>query len=433
MICISNNLNSLRVALGSVAGSLGRNGWLNLMAVVLAEKRNCIGRTGWLHRAREKVGRPSRKAIEPLMPLGNPMYGKTSMNGQRLREIPRSGESSCIAAPRLSGHPAGLRASEPRSLSLWRVLKNTLAEAWGACGAFEWLALGYLGATTVLIAIFAENLTHPVHLLLTQGFVASVILALCLIQARTESKKDRYGPTFSARWWHFWRHWYPHLFFLFCFEELAFLMTLVTPHWQDAKLIAFDYWLFGVYPSVWLEQFATPFSNDAMQLVYFTYFAYLLIVGLVLYVRRDWRGYWSAMTYSMAAYILGYFIAMAFPIEPPWFTMASWWKGPLAGGPFTAMMSFIERYGQVRGASFPSEHVVGATAALWAAWVYRRWLFWVLLPLYVGMCFSTIWGRYHYCADVFAGIIIGTIGYLIGRWIMTRRGAITTAPDMQRA
>jgi len=26
------------------------------------------------------------------------------------------------------------------------------------------------------------------------------------------------------------------LFFLFCFEELAQLMTLVTPNWQDAKL-----------------------------------------------------------------------------------------------------------------------------------------------------------------------------------------------------
>lgn len=310
--------------------------------------------------------------------------------------------------------------------------KKVLAQAWAGCGAFEWLALGYLAANSLLITVFAQNLAHPLRLLATNAFVASVILSLCLVQARSAARKQLYGPSFAADWWHFWRHFYPHLFFLFCFEELAFLMTLVTPRWQDARLIAFDHWLTGVHPSVWLEQFATPFRNDVMQLVYFTYFAYLLIVGIVLYVRHDWRGYWSAMTYSMAGYMIGYFIAMVFPIESPWFAMAGWWKAPLHGGPFTAMMSFIEHYGRVRGAAFPSAHVTGATAALWAAWKFRRWLFWALLPLYIGMCASTIWGRYHYCADVLAGILTGTIGYFIGTWIMNRRGAITTIPAARR-
>jgi len=93
------------------------------------------------------------------------------------------------------------------------------------------------------------------------------------------------------------------------------------------------------------------------------------------------------------------------------------------------MMGFIEHYGRVRGAAFPSAHVTGATAALWGAWKYRRWLFWALLPFYLGMCFSVVWGRYHYCADVFGGIIAGTLGYLIGSWVMKRRGAIATASD----
>ena len=66
----------------------------------------------------------------------------------------------------------------------------------------------------------------------------------------------------AQKFWHFWRHWYPHLFFLFCFEELGKFVHLVTPGWQDAKLIAADYWLTGVHPTVWLEQFATPVRND---------------------------------------------------------------------------------------------------------------------------------------------------------------------------
>jgi membrane-associated phospholipid phosphatase len=320
-----------------------------------------------------------------------------------------------------------LPAAEREPSRVSRTWKGAIADAWAACGAFEWLALGYLSATSLLTAFLAKNLAYPFRLLMANAFVTAVIFSLCFVQARSSARRELCGPSFFYDWWHFCRHWYPHLFFLFCFEELAYLMTLVTPHWQDARLIAFDYWLTGVHPSVWLEQFSTPFRNDAMQLVYFTYFAYLVIVGFVLYIRKDWRGYWSVMTYSMAGYMIGYFIAMFFPIESPWFSMAGWWKEPLHGGPFTAMMGFIEHYGRVRGAAFPSAHVTGATAALWGAWRFRRWLFCALLPLYVGMCFSTVWGRYHYCADVLGGIMTGTLGYLIGSWIMKRRGAITTA------
>jgi membrane-associated phospholipid phosphatase len=348
-------------------------------------------------------------------------------NGKTHEWNRQSLDSDCAAADQFAGRPADLSLAEGDSQKVWQAIERPLAEAWAACGAFEWLALSYLAVTSVLIAVFAENLAHPFRLISTQAFVATVILALCWKQSRAAARASRLGVSFPALWWHFWRYWYPHLFFLFCFEELSHLMTLVTPHWQDAKLIAFDYWLTGVHPSVWLEQFATPFRNDAMQLIYFTYFTYLLIVCGVLYLRRDWRGYWSVMTYSIAGYMIGYFIAMFFPIESPWFSMAGWWKGPLQGGPFTAMMSFIEHYGRVRGAAFPSAHVTGATAALWGAWKFRRWLFWTLFPLYVGMCFSTIWGRYHYCADVLAGILTGTLGYLIGSRLMRRNTAVRTA------
>lgn len=356
------------------------------------------------------------------------------MNEGNIGEWKRPSMDSAWAPARPFEEPAAtLPAAETGAPGVGQALKRYIVRAWEACGAFEWLALGYLAATSVLIAVFAENLAHPLGLLITNAFVASIILTLCFVQARSAARRELHGPSFAYDWWHFWRHWYPHLFFLFCFEELAFLMTLVAPHWQDAKLIAFDHWLTGVHPSIWLEQFATPFRNDMMQLVYFTYFTYLLIVGLVLYLRHDWRGYWSVMTYSMGGYMIGYFIAMFFPIESPWFAMTGWWRDSLHGGPFTAMMAFIEHYGRVRGAAFPSAHVTGASAALWGAWKYRRWLLWALLPLYIGMCFSTVWGRYHYCADVLAGMVTGTVGYLIGTRIMKRRGAITTAGDVNFA
>jgi len=127
------------------------------------------------------------------------------------------------------------------------------------------------------------------------------------------------------------------------------------------------------------------------------------------------------MTYSAVGYAIGYVIAAIFPIESPWFAMAGAWHGELHGGPFTATVNFIEHFGRVRGGAFPSEHVsrlsggaVGSVAAPPLALL-------VMLPLVVAMCVSTVWGRYHYVADVFGGIVTGTLGYVIGGWLTRRR------------
>jgi membrane-associated phospholipid phosphatase len=324
-----------------------------------------------------------------------------------------------------SDEHAAIFEAEKQGIAAW--INREAAATWAACGAFEWVALAYLGASSALIAAFAENLAHPVKLIGVQILVAAMILVLCLVETRVAQRAEWQGATPSVKFWHFWRHWYPHLFFLFCFEELAKIVHLVTPAWKDTKLIAADHWLTGVHPTVWLEQFATPARNDFMQFAYLTYFTYLLVLGGVLYYRRDWRGYWSVMTYSAAGYAIGYVIAIFFPIESPWFSMAGAWHGQLQGGPFTAVINFIEHFGRVRGAAFPSEHVAGSVAVLWGAWRHRRWLFWVMVPLVVCMCVSTVWGRYHYVVDVLGGMVTGTLGYVIGSWIMKTRGAVATA------
>lgn len=349
------------------------------------------------------------------------------MNGKHAQEATQSAPARALAVPSTYHSEAAYwRARQGMNAGVWTTIRGEIAAAWAACGAFEWMAFGYFAASGLLIALFAEHIRHPLRLFAVRALVVCVVLALCHIQARSAERAKTQGWSLASQWWHFWRHWYPHLFFLFCFEELAQLMTLIQPQWQDAKLIAFDHWLTGVHPSVWLEQFASPARNEFMQLVYFTYFAYLLVLGGMLYFRREWHAYWSVMTYSMVGYSIGYFIAMSFPIESPWFSMAGWWHAPLQGGPITAMMSFIEHYGRVRGAAFPSEHVAGAIAVLWGAWRFRRWLFWAMAPLVFFMCVSTIWGRYHYIADIFGGMVTGTLGYLLGRRLMQRQAAVTT-------
>jgi membrane-associated phospholipid phosphatase len=354
-----------------------------------------------------------------------------------MRRLDYRGEEAAFAWRRElnaggEAHADRCKAEKP-GVTAW--ITREAAAAWASCGAFEWVALGYLLLSCVSIAEFAGNLAHPVMLISVQASVAAVILALCRIEARAAKlalwNQERPGgtdrkvhPAVWQRFWHFWRHWYPHLFFLFCFEELAKLVHLFSPGWQDAKLIAFDQWLTGVNPSLWLERFAHPALNEFMQFAYFTYFVFLLVLGGILYYRGEWKSYWSVMTYSGIAYGLGYVIAMFFPVQSPWFSMAGMWHGELVGGPFTAVITLIERCGRVHGAAFPSQHVAGAVAALWGAWRHRRWLFWVFLPFVLCMCASTVYVRNHYVADVFGGMVTGTLGYVIGVWLMRRQGAV---------
>lgn len=302
-------------------------------------------------------------------------------------------------------------------------INQELTAAWDACGAFEWVALGYLGISSLLIAAFHEHLRNPLTLLALQATGAAVIFLLCRGFAKSRARASRRGETVGSKIWHFWRHWYPHLFFLFCFEELGHLVHLVYPGWFDGRLLAADYRLTGVYPTIWLEQFARPALNEFMQFAYITYFLYLVVLGGVLYAKKDFRGYWAVMTYSAVAYSIGYVIAIFFPIESPWFSMAGAWHGELRGGFFTALINLIEHFGRVRGAAFPSEHVAGAMAALWGARRHLRWLYWVYLPLVLCMMASTVYGRYHYVLDIFGGIVTGTLGYWLGRKLMETREA----------
>jgi hypothetical protein len=159
------------------------------------------------------------------------------------------------------------------------LIAQEIAAAWATCGAFEWIALGYLGLSSALIGLFAEDLAHPLRLIGMQALVGATILVLCRAGMTSAEHPAQTGETISSKFWHFWRHWYPHLFFLFCFEELSRLVHLVDPGWEDAKLIAFDRWLTGVNPSLWLEQFARPALTEFMEFSYFTYFLYLRVIG----------------------------------------------------------------------------------------------------------------------------------------------------------
>jgi membrane-associated phospholipid phosphatase len=298
----------------------------------------------------------------------------------------------------------------------WEVTSRGLTQAWRACGAFEWVTMGYLGWMLVLLCAFRRNIPHTARYFAIHCAIAAGILALAWIGVRTENRALQIA-----------RHWYPLAIYIFFFEELQGLVHAIFPGWFDGRLISFDYNFAGVHPAAWLVRFANPALNDFMQFSYMTYFLYLVILPAILYAQGKRAAFWTVMVSTAIAHYSVYVIAVLLPVESPYFALASLHLAPLAGGGFTTTIEFIERFGRVDGAAFPSAHVAGSMVALLAARRYKPWLFWICLPFFLSMCVATVYGRYHYVADVLAGIVVGAIGWAAGQWVMERKGAVPSA------
>ncbi|MGH9775167.1 MAG: phosphatase PAP2 family protein [Candidatus Acidiferrales bacterium] len=288
--------------------------------------------------------------------------------------------------------------------------RAALREFAAACGAFEWITLGYLTFLSTLILIFHRHVAHPARYIL----IHAAILAAMFVLARSARICAHPAIRFA-------RSWYPLPLYIFCFEELRSLVHIVFPGWFDPLLVALDYSLFGQHPAVWLARFSSPAFGDFMQAAYMTYFLFLVALPALLYARREDRAFWTVMTSTAIAHYTVYVIAVFFPIESPHFALAALPAAPLAAGPATHLINSIERFGRVHGAAFPSAHVSGSMVAILASWRYRRWLFWICLPFFVCMMVATVYGRYHYVADVFAGMLTGTFAYALGLCLMTKR------------
>jgi len=283
-----------------------------------------------------------------------------------------------------------------------------------ACGAFEWVTFAYLAWLGAIFLVCHGHIEHAPRYIAIHIAVAFGILCLALAAQRTQNKLT-----------HFARHWYPLPLYIFFFEELQGLVHAISPNWFDRWLIRFDFNLAGIHPSLWLAQFATPALNDFMQFAYMTYFLYLVILPAILYAQRECLAFWTVMVSTAIAHYSVYVIAILFPIESPHYSLASLQSKPLTGGACTAVINLIEHFGRVHGAAFPSAHVAGSMVAIVASLRYRRWLFWVCLPFFASMCVATVYGRYHYVADVLAGIAVGAIGFFAGEKLMRAKGALS--------
>src|ERR1044072_9496798 len=92
--------------------------------------------------------------------------------------------------------------------------------------------------------------------------------------------------------------------------------------------------------------------NEYMQLAYTFYLPLLPLFGAYLWLRGRREGFDTYIVSMCTTYYLCYVIFLFFPIEGPYHTLAHLQRVELTGGPFTAVIGFIEENGGVHGGGF---------------------------------------------------------------------------------
>jgi membrane-associated phospholipid phosphatase len=78
-------------------------------------------------------------------------------------------------------------------------------------------------------------------------------------------------------------------------------------------------------------------------------------------------------------------------------------------GVFYNVVAFLYRYFESEGAALPSRHVALALVTLYFSWIYLPRVRWLHLMFAVGLWMSTVYCRFHYVVDVFAGLALAAL------------------------
>lgn len=188
------------------------------------------------------------------------------------------------------------------------------------------------------------------------------------------------------------------------YSRLNPLIDLVSPVAYDRDLQAIDQWLFGVQPSVWLEQFHTPWLTEIAYICYLFFFFWQLALGILLFMRRngDFEHY---MLRVVMFYSLSYIFYVMVPAIGPRFDLAAQYTVPMEGVYFAEgiRQTFIDI--PMTRDCFPSGHTGLTLLVLFTAYRRRAYKFFAFMfPFAMILIFSTVYCRFHYVVDLMCAI-----------------------------
>jgi len=209
---------------------------------------------------------------------------------------------------------------------------------------------------------------------------------------------------------------YPLIFMFVIFESFFMILPYFNPHDYDRELAQMDFSLFGVYPTVWIEQWVRPWLTDLMYLVYFLYYPFPLVILVYLYRKRKFsaldRSVFILLVVNYGAYITYFFVPAMGPrfYEPVLQLQTKALNGIFLTVP---IRNFIQIFEPNRFDAFPSLHIATSLTTLIIMAKYNKKMFLIFIPFIIGIFVAVIYCRFHYVVDVFAGIVWTIIAFVL--------------------
>jgi membrane-associated phospholipid phosphatase len=285
----------------------------------------------------------------------------------------------------------------------------------------DYATQGYI-ALVGLIILLLHSPRVPLWPFLLPAHTIGLVLIHLLIQLHTRRPANR---TLA-----FLRHTYPILLYTGFYHETGLLNQMLYSGYLDPHFLRLERWMFGWQPGLELmERFPSRGVSEVLYAAYFSY--YLMIVGVALALllrdRRQCAHFISVVSFVFYVCYLTFIFTpvvgprilcpgiVAQPL-PADVTPASPLTTPAAvqAGVFFQIMAWIYEGFETPGGAFPSSHVAVALCTVYFSFLYLRPIRWVHLVTAILLCIATVYGRYHYVADVVAGVLTAAMFIPLG-------------------
>lgn len=291
--------------------------------------------------------------------------------------------------------------------------------------AVEWFIMGYLLLTLLLILFCYTKMKNPEAMIWGRFHAAVLMLALWLVYRLVPCRFTllcRIAAQLAMLSW-----WYPD----------TYELNVLFPNY-DHVFAGYEQQLFGCQPALLFSQtFTHPVFSELMHLGYASYYPLMVAVTLFYFFWR-YNEFGRTAFIILSSFFVYYLIFVFLPVTgPQYYYLAAGVENiasgvfpdighyfathteslPLPGyadGFFYHLVENAHAAGERPTAAFPSSHVGVTTILLILAWrAKNRWLLWTLIPLFVLMCFATVYIQAHYAVDVIGGWVSGIVIFTV--------------------
>lgn len=219
---------------------------------------------------------------------------------------------------------------------------------------------------------------------------------------------------------------------LLSYLSLRSLLPVINPSSLDAELHALDVWLFGVEPTIWLDQYVTEGRTEWFSFFYFSYFIIVsgTAIGTIVFDRSQQR--LSELGLSLLiVYCLGHVGYMLVPGYGPIVALADTFQNPLPPGLWHDMVMRSVAAAGAQKDIFPSLHTAAPSLITLYSVRHRNlapfsFLWPALIFFNANIIVATVFLRWHYAVDLIFGLALAvaahfSANYLVRREIADRR------------